>query len=105
MTGRKNPESTGFKRTQQEQCLPPPPGGGGVSIRAISVEEGQRKLERASGSIFASSVAKTGLGKRLTLLAEKPHRLCVSGMLLEEAFCVGLFGCKAPRKFKEGKKS
>lgn len=84
--------------------LAPPPGGG-VSIRAISVEEGQRKLERASGSIFASSVAKTGLGKRLTLLAEKPHRLCVSGMLLEEAFCVGLFGCKAPRKFKEGKKS
>lgn len=46
---------------------------------------------------------KQGLGGRLTLGAEKPHRLCVYGMLLGEAVCVGLLGGKAPHKFKEEK--
>lgn len=51
----------------------------------------------------ALQLPKQGWRERLTLCAEKPHRPCVYGMLLEEAICVGLLDTRRHINLKRKK--
>lgn len=89
------------KCTQSEQCSTQ---GKKISESATSEKQAQENSKRIQPLRSPLRLPKQGWG-RLTLCAEKPHRLCIYGMLLEEAVCVGLLGREAPHKFKEQRDS